>query len=151
MNALPKGITGFDSLSHEVSGKRFAEACYAAARQIGARVESVQTVEGQVIHNFHEALITLRYETRRVSVVCNAHFPLVAFASPSTEGDMQFEFVDCPELAAVLSAGFTVLTRQEACAAVTAEATALLSADELKQVHYWRPGCIGEVIFNYWD
>ncbi len=96
--------------------------------------------------------MTLRNRPDTVRVLCNAHYPIAAFATPPAyEGDARLEFVDCPELAEALRAEFSVITRQDACAGVADELIAQLSDDELHQMRYWRPQRIGDVIFNYWD
>jgi hypothetical protein len=152
MQPLPKGVTGFDSPGEGVPLKRFTSACHAAARQIAGRVEQVLEAYKQVTPNFHEALMTLRDRLAIVRVLCNAHYPIVVFATRAThEGDMRLEFSDCPELAEALGVGFSIITRQEACAGVTDELVAELGEAELLQMRYWRPQRIGDVIFNYWD
>jgi len=149
---LPKGVTGFDSTDEGVPVKRFMSACYAAARQVAGRVQQVRAAYERVTPNFHEALITLRDRPDIVRLLCNAHYPIVAFATPAAhDGDMRLEFSDCPELAAALSAEFSIITRQEACAGVADELVAELGEAELHQMRYWRPQRIGDVIFNYWD
>ena len=152
MQPLPKGVTGFDAPDEGVSVERFTSACYATARKVAGRVQQVRAAYEQVTPNFHEALMTLSYGARTVRVLCNAHYPIVAFATPSAHGgDVHLEFVDYPELAEALGAEFSVLTRREACAGVVDELVAELSEAELHQMHYWRSPRIGDVIFNYWD
>ena len=152
MQPLPKGVTGFDAPEDGVSVKRFTVACHAAVRQIGGRVLQVRPAYEQVTPNFHEALMTLRGRPETVRVLCNAHYPIVAFTIPAAgEGDVCLKFMDCPELADLLRAEFAILTRQEACAGVADDLVGQLSDDELRQVRYWRPQRIGDVVFNYWD
>jgi len=152
MQRLPKGVTGFDAPDQDVAAETFTAACQAAARQIGGRVHKVQSAYEQVTPNFHQALIAFRYGTEIVRVLCNAHYPIVAFATPQpNERDTRLEFRDCPELADVLRADYTILSRAEACAGVSNEVVAQLGAAETNQMRYWRPQRIGDVVFNYWD
>jgi hypothetical protein len=152
MQPLPKGVTGFDAPEEGVSVKRFTAACHVAVRRIGGQVHQVRPAYEQVILNFHEALVTLRGRPETVRILCNAHYPIVAFTTPAArEGDARLEFTDCPELADLLRADFAILTSQEACASVADELVGQLSEDELRQMRYWRPQRIGDVIFNYWD
>lgn len=87
-----------------------------------------------------------------VRVSCNAHYPIVAFATPDAqERNVWIQFVDCRGLARVLSDTFAVLSVRDACTGVSPAAVANLGEDELKQVRYWNPQRIGDVVFNYWD
>jgi hypothetical protein len=152
MQPLPKGVTGFDAPNDGVPVKRFTTACHTAARQARGQVQQVRAAYEQVTPNVHEALVTLRNASETVRVLCNAHHPIVAFTSPATrEGDVRLRFVDCPELAAVLSSEFNILTSQEAGAGVSSDVVAQLGEAELEQMRYWSPRRIGDVIFNYWD
>jgi hypothetical protein len=152
MQPLPKGVTGFDAPDDGVSVKRFTTACQAAARQAHARVNLLRAAYEEVTPNFHEALVALQDGKQAVRVLCNAHFPIIAFASPAThDGDAHLRFLDCPELADLLSNEFTILSSEEACAGVLPAAVARLGEDELEQMRYWNPQRIGDVIFNYWD
>ena len=152
MQPLPKGVTGFDAPDEHVPVKRFTTACHAAVRQASGRVHQVRAACEQVTPNFHEALVTLCDGTETVRVLCNAHHSIVAFASPARhEADVRLQFLDCPQLAGVLSGEFSILSAQEACAGVSAELVAQLGEAELSQMRYSNPQRIGDVIFNYWD
>ena len=152
MQPLPRGVTGFNFPEHGVPVKRFTSACHTAARQARARVHHVRGAYEQVMRSFHEAKLTLRDGTETVRVLCNAHYPIVAFASPAAqEWDVRVQFVECPLLAEHLSGEFTILSVQDACAGVSPAAIAQLGEAELDQMRYWNPQRIGDVIFNYWD
>lgn len=152
MQSLPKGVTGFDAPDEGVPVKHFTAACHMAARQIQGRVQQVRAAYEQVTPNFHEARITVRDGTDTVRVLCNAHYPIIAFAAmPAFDAGMHLEFRDCLELAEALSAEFSIVTRLEACAGITDESLAELGEAELRQMRYWRPQRIGDLIFNYWD
>ncbi len=152
MQPLPKGVTGFDAPDDCVSIKKFKTACHAAARQAKFQLEHVRAVDGQVSPNFHEAVVTILDGSDKVRVLCNAHHPIVAFASPNSfEGDLQLRFIDCPELAASLNSEFSILRASEASAGLSPDAVAQLGESELALMRYWKPKRIGDVIFNYWD
>jgi hypothetical protein len=152
MQPLPRGVTGFDAPDEGVPVKRFTTACHAAARQVRGRVQQMRAAYGQVTPNFHEALVSLRGGSETVRVLCNAHHTIVAFTSPvAWEGDVRLRFVDCPELAGVLSGEFSILSTQEAGFGVASEMVAHLGEAELEQLRYWNPQRIGDVIFNCWD
>jgi hypothetical protein len=152
MQVLPKGVTGFDAPESGVSAKRFTAACHAAARRAGAHVHLVRDHAERATPNFHEAWVTWGDGVEGVRVLCNAHHPIVAFASPAAhEGDVCIEFVDCPQLAGPLSSEFRVLGKEVAGAGISSEALAQLGKSGLEQMRYWKPQRIGDLIFNFWD
>lgn len=152
LQPLPKGITGFDAPSEGVPVKHFTAACYAAALQMGATVRQVLAANEQASTNFHEALVSLPHQTEPVRVLCNAHHGVVAFAWPATfEGDLNLRFMDCPELVEAFGSDFLTLSARDACAAVSPGLVAQLEDTELKQLSYWKPARMGDIVFNYWD
>jgi len=152
MEPLPKGVTGFEAPDSGVPVKRFTAACHSAAQQVRGHVEFVRAAAGHVTPNFHEASVSWNDGAGKARVLCNAHHPIVAFASPVTgEGDTRIEFVDCPELASAFDAGFHILNHKEASAAISPEALVQLSEAELVQMRYWDPRTIGDLVFNFWD
>ena len=152
MQPLPKGVTGFDPPEVGVDVRRFTSACHAAARQVAGRVLQVSPAHVTVTSSFYQASVTVRTRPDTLRVLCNAYYPIVAFASPAAfEGDMNLDFVDCAELADLLRDEFTILTRQDACANLAPELIASLSETELDQMRHWQAQRIGDLIFNYWD
>lgn len=130
----------------------FASACHHAARRIGGRVEAVQSAREPVTRNFHEAVLVLRNRPEKVRVVCNAHYPLIAFASPRAgDREVLLRFIDCPELAEALGAAYSILGSSDAGAAVSEPWVTALGEAERAQLRYWKPQRIGDVIFNHWD
>ncbi|RYD68523.1 MAG: hypothetical protein EOP83_00665 [Verrucomicrobiaceae bacterium] len=107
---------------------------------------------GQATPNFHEASVSWNDGAGKACVLCNAHHPIVAFASPvAHEGDARIEFVDCPQLATAFGAGFHIMSREEACSAISPEALVQLGEAELVQMRYWNPSTVGDLVFNFWD
>ncbi|EHR59757.1 hypothetical protein [Saccharomonospora cyanea] len=129
----------------------FRRACYAVARRTGGEIVGFHLATG-VAPNFHQGLIA--YPDRTVAVVCTRDSAILAVAEPRavdrhTESG-PLTFVDRPELSAVLAElpGFRVLTRSELDAQFDAAAWPDVLAED---VRYWRPTCLGEALFNYWD
>ena len=152
MVPLPAGVTGFNPPEHEVDFKGFKQVCYETARRLKGRVHEVRAAYEEVTPNFHEAILSFYDDPERVRIICNAHFPIVAFCRPATrEGDIQLEYIDCAKLADQLRDSFTVLSAAEASAGVSSELTSNLGEAELDQMRYWSPQRIGDVIFNHWD
>ncbi|MDB6023822.1 MAG: hypothetical protein JWM68_45 [Verrucomicrobiales bacterium] len=149
---LPKGITGFyrsgSTPPPQVSLREFKSAGASAARMVRGRVLPCTQ---KFTQKFHDVLISLPEAKKEVRVLCNAHYPVVAFALPAATPDaLDIEFCDCPELAPHFD-GYTVLSQREATAPVQEADLSGLDECELDQVRYWEPQCVGNVIFNYWD
>ncbi len=152
LRPLPRGITGFDARGEGVPVKRFTAACHAAALQMGATVRQVLAANEQASTNFHEAVVSLPHQTEPVRVLCNAHHGVMAFAWPATfEGDLNLRFIDCPEFAEAFASDFHILSAGEASAAASSDLVAQLGETELKQLRYWKPARMGDIVFNYWD
>lgn len=86
-------------------------------------------------------------------VLCHASWPVIAFtAVPPAPLRPVTDFVSPPPYADVFeNAGFEVL----APAALNTPSSALdlteLTRAERADLRYWRPGTVGELLFNWWD
>lgn len=152
---LPRGITGFRHFRDPplpVSDFRtFRGHCYAVARDLGGRVCSVEAPFWRGVANFAFAVLDL--PTGRVGVALNAHFPVVGFAEPLDDSSCLLRFVDAPALAERFR-GFgmyEVATAAELTRRLTPEMCQNLAPAEHDQVKHWRPGSVGELLFNFWD
>ncbi|SDP91670.1 hypothetical protein SAMN05421507_12085 [Lentzea jiangxiensis] len=111
---------------------------------------------GHVTPNFHQGLIA--YRERTVAVACTRDSAVLALAEPRTidfvDGAVEsgpLTFVDAPELMAVLATLLPksrVLTPSELNGPFDATAWPHISSNDIR---YWRPGTLGEALFNYWD
>ncbi len=152
---LPRGVTGFRDADEPplttCDLSTFREVCHSAARSLRGRLLSVESPLGSAVANFGRAHLEL--PGGPISVLLNLHFPIVAFAERSSDDASEIRFVEAPALRDLLlgSGAYTVMSTSEAGQRVTAEACRLLGPAELKQLHYWRPRTIGEVVFNRWD
>ncbi|MFD2472527.1 hypothetical protein [Amycolatopsis silviterrae] len=107
-----------------------------------------------VTPNFWQAVVA--YRDRTISVVAANDLPVLAIARPrsldgaSVQDSGPLEFVDEPELAAVLAETeqFRVLTPAELERSFAAEEWPHITRSD---VAYWKPATIGEALFNYWD
>ncbi|REF00661.1 hypothetical protein [Thermomonospora umbrina] len=134
--------------------RNFRHACYAAARRTGGKVVEFRIVDG-VTPNFHQGLIA--YHDRTIAVVCTRDSTLLAVAEPRTLESVSgvgesgaLTFVDVPALAAVLGElpGFQVLTPSELNGPLDPASWPEALPEDIE---YWRPGTLGEALFNYWD
>ena len=131
----------------------FRRLCYRAADRTGGEVAGFRMADG-VTPNFHQGFIA--YRERTVAVVCRREAAVLAVAEPRVAGDDGVEdagpltFVDAPGLATVLAelSGCRVLTSAELNGPLAAEAWSSVDAAD---VAYWRPGTLGEALFNDWD
>lgn len=136
-----------------VDVREFKRACYAAARATGGRVIEFRIVD-QVAPSFHQGIVA--YREREVAVVCKRDSAILAIAEPRNllaDGVQEagpLRWVDEPALAAALAEqhGFHVLGSSELEGPFDPAAwPGVLPRD----IAYWRPGTLGEALFNYWD
>ncbi len=141
---LERGITGFDPSVKGVDPKSFSEACYAVARTCSGRVSELDS--DVVTKNFFVARID--GPTQGVFVLCNSSFPIVAFAEQIDP--RPFVLVDAPAEEFTIR-NFSILHARKAKRPVEARDLERLSHHELKQVEYWRPKTLADLVFNTWD
>jgi hypothetical protein len=132
----------------------FRRACHAAARRTGGAVIDFRLANG-VTPNFHQGLIA--YPDRTVAVACMRDAAVLAIAVPRAidiaDGAREsgpLTFVDAPDLVTALAEvpGFCVLTPTELNGPFDTAAWPDLPPGDIKR---WRPGSLGEALFNYWD
>lgn len=148
---LPAGATGFGSgkCPGRGSERAFLSACHAAARQTDGMVTIVQTAS--VTPNFDTVL--LGYARMRVAVLRHRLLNLVAFIEvPAGCVGLPLAFIDCPRLARIIGEyGFQVLPAADLQEPLTAADLSDLTVSERREVSYWKPAVVGELLFNYWD
>ncbi|MEV6851940.1 hypothetical protein [Actinoplanes sp. NPDC051411] len=152
MFRLERGVTGFrsgkDPELPEVSVRRFRGGCFEAARAAGGAVEEV--FESTYPRNFHSAIIVA--PNGRFPILGNTMYPWIAFVGASTDDLAPKAFADPPSWAATfVEAGFTVMSRQVLDSPLGAVDTTALGKAERLQIDSWRPGSVGEAVFNAWD
>ena len=133
-----------------LTSTRFGAHCYAAAREAGWSVREVLTPRQPIACNYALAVFTRHDLT--IAAALNGVFPLLAFAIPPTEGQVVLDFADCPELGIAFEQfGYKVLPAVELARPLTHEMWQGLAPHERKDVRYFRPERVGDVIYNYWD
>jgi hypothetical protein len=154
LNRLPPRITStFDQTEepHLLDGRGFKKACYLVAQISGG------TVEGSDLNllgrNYFGA--TIRTKSDHVSVLCNSVFPYLAFVPPNAFG------AACPDLIFVkavdLAKAFATATDFRSLDAdwlkedLSSDLLADLAPSERREITYWKPARVGEVVFNSWD
>lgn len=142
---LPKGITGFiNDIEETIDGQQFKKICYEVLRE----------AEGEVLkwecplypHNYFKVHILLKGEL--FYILLNEYYPYLAFVK-KWDGN-GIDFTDLPTLTRGFNEYYTVLTKKVLNLPFSKNEHDLEEI-ELRQVAYWQPYSIGDVIFNCWD
>ncbi|ONF62791.1 hypothetical protein [Amycolatopsis keratiniphila] len=135
--------------------REFRRACHEAARSTGGRALEFQCAVYPL--NFEQALVA--YEDRTI-VVLRQEWNLLAAAEHQPTGNEYFpsfvpygrpSFVDEPELLMIVSQilpGTKVFSRADLEGPLVLEEWPYMSYSD---VTYWKPGNLGEALFNCWD
>jgi hypothetical protein len=151
---LPRGVTGIESRREGAPSfadfRAFRGHCHAAAREAGWSVREVLAPRQPIACNSALAVFTRRDES--IAAALNGVFPLLAFVVPPGEGQLDLDSADCPELGTAFEQlGYTVLPAVELARPLAREMWQGLAPHEQKDVRYFRPRRVGDVIYNYWD
>jgi hypothetical protein len=154
---LLRGITGIEGRKDPLPPRRsdlkaFRSHCHQVAREVGAKVLHIQEpFEGGRVCNY--AMACLGFSDSTVAVLLNAAHPLVAFAKVPADGQVTFEYVDCPKLAVAFreQGEYTVASSEELNQPLLSDMCGDHTPTELRRVRYFRPARVGDVIFNFWD
>lgn len=126
----------------------FKAACYEAARLVGEEVSRIRSPN--VTPNFFSA--TIGNDSHKSAILGNLAYPIVAFATEVDERQWLHSFIDRPDLAEVFrTRGYECPDAAELMSRVGEADLKSLRETELKDIKYWNPGTIGEIVFNYWD
>lgn len=147
---LPNGVTGFfhgkANKPPDIAGKQFKQLCFEFAAHISGKVISFH-----LPHSTNFYFTKVQTPDNHLFILLNQHYPFLAFAS-----DFEFEnitFIDKPSHFEIFSPFYQILDPSQLnipLQQMVAENNGLNSA-EWKQVAYWHPKTIGEVIYNFWD
>jgi hypothetical protein len=152
---LLDGITGFlknDVLESFYS--QFKDLCYSLANTTHGKIVSFEIPHQS--QNFFKA--ELEWNDGNTFILLNSSYPVVAFAS--SVGHFNIHFVDHPHanILKKFSTVFTIATVNELVEPLKIDEktqTVLnkntLNKSEIKQILYWNPKTIGDVVFNFWD
>ncbi|PIB11412.1 hypothetical protein B1C81_04245 [Streptomyces sp. HG99] len=125
----------------------FRSACFEATRGIGARTEELAFAGASSFH-----AVTIAGRAGSHAVLCHDHLPLVAFTGTSpVPGRPVSGFVDPPAWAGGFDAvGLRALPTRDLNAPMASVDLSELANAELAQIRYWRPGVVGDLLFNWW-
>lgn len=155
---LPNGITGFCKsevdLPPQVDEKQFKQICFNIVLRNGGKVKKFNS--SGYITNFYSTQIELF--DKQFFILLNEHYPFLAFASNVEYCDIKF--LDMPILFEQFSTYYKVIKTEKLNESVILRPGSKngilqneheLNSAELKQIAYWKPETIGNIIFNYWD
>lgn len=154
---LQRGVTGMyiqgcEDVSSVVPTsdlKVFRSHCYDVARHVGADFRYILNPRRACSYS----MACFSFSDSTVVALLNVVYPIIGFVRPPKEGQIVFDYIDCPKLADAFRAigGYTVVQSEVLDLPLRHEYCSDLAPSELKRVQYFRPARIGDVIFNYWD
>jgi len=154
---LRDGISGFynaeiDELLVVIS--HFKKLCYALANHVGGKLVTVSDSQET---NFYRA--DLQINGKEIHILLNSIYPLIAIASRVEY--MDITFIDDQTLTngiEAYSTEYRVLHLRELSEKLLLDEHKnklrnenILNELELKQIIYWMPKTVGEIIYNHWD
>lgn len=155
---LPNGVTGFYSAKHKkpptIDEKQFKKNCFSLISSIDGEI--LEFKGQQISTNFFD--VEAKISNKHMHILLNVHYPFMAFASKVECGEILF--INESELDKLFSPFYNVLEIKELNEPVILRLGSKQSIlqkendfnnDELKQIAYWKPKTIGDIIFNYWD
>lgn len=155
---LPYGVTGFYDPKENpppfIDGKPFKQLCFTVITSNGGKV--INFIEPQIGTNFFE--VEIQVFNKHMYILLNAHYPFLAFASSVDFGNVIF--IDVPQLYNEFSPYYRVMSvhelnepllMKEVKGKIVVENENELNDAELKQIAYWKPQKIGDVVFHFWD
>lgn len=154
---LSYGITGFYNSGENPPPRYtaediFKERCLKAAESIDA--EMIAFHPPKLNTNFFEAV--LDNGVKRIHILMNAYYPLIAFAA-SVEKE-HITFYDEEELVDYFR-GFEICEARDLNQLLKIQRQPEfdllhdhdLNSAEMSQIMYWQPYTVGELVFNYWN
>ncbi|AIQ19145.1 hypothetical protein H70357_22350 [Paenibacillus sp. FSL H7-0357] len=156
---LPEGITGFGKslATTKITDKEFKFFCHQFSEELG--LDIVNVVEIFYTSNYY--IGELAKASGKVYIIMNKQYPFVAFASEYRNGNIEFidntyyinTFSRCREQFESNDRCdiYRILGLEDLEMRVNEEMIQNLNQDELKQIKYWKPQVLKEIVFNNWD
>lgn len=144
---LKNGITGFyegNSDIKSISSQRFIQFCNALVYNNQGKILSMDLeLTGK---NFYYSRMLI--QKKNLYVLLNASYPYVAFALlVSME---KITYIDKPDYIKYIPDNYFVLIKK-VLETIFENCENQLNQAERKQILYWKPKTVGEIIFNFWD
>jgi len=99
------------------------------------------------------AVIEYSFHRDKIAVLCNAYYPVLAFTDNTQDRFGSIHFVEAGRLAQSFAkiTRFTPLNIQYLQHKPVPFLLEDLDEVEHKQIQYWKPKQVGDIIFNHWD
>jgi len=132
--------------------KAFRSNCHAAARNVGARLRTVQD-RNEAVGYCNYAIAFFKFSDSAVAVLLNAVYPIIAFATWPTGHEVHFNYIDHPKLAEAFRelGDYVIAHGDEVNQPLLRNMCKELTPTERKSIAYFRSRRVGDVIFNQWD
>jgi hypothetical protein len=138
------------ALKPTVDPRTFRACGHAAARALGGKFRD-EPLPG-VCTSHERAVVVLPNTT--VRVLLHHEMPLLGFAAHHPEPDGShaclYDYIDVPDLAVAFGEAFIPVPKS----ALTARVDLLAMEREVgpsRDLQYWAPRCVGEILYNFWD
>ena len=142
MYKLPKNFTGYDLKNGDIH--LFKTLCYSLQ---GLGLIKINTISGySYLKNYYVADVSA--SNSNFYILMNCYCDLIAFAEGG--GDERV-FIDRPEVEEVINQLNPLLRcihKTDLQAGITDESMSLLSSTEIKQLKYWLPQRVGDVLYS---
>lgn len=152
MLILCSGITGFQP-APSVKENKFKQICF---NSFGSKV--IDFVGKETSQSFYECVVNNR--DKRIHILLNCQYPFMAFTSTRQLFTDSLPFINEPEIAKPFKQYYKILLPGQLTEPFnyTQKGNKIivknhhdLHEEELKQIVYWKPKTVGDVVFNYWD
>lgn len=145
---LRDGITGFSNkkaILPSMSRNEFKRICFEVAITLKFKIENFDfKLDGK---NFYYAEI--KFNNNTMYILLNAYHPFVAFASEMTIYNNKY--IEDEGLKMEFGKVYEILAVSELESPISNKEKGHLNNEELKQLKYYTPNNLSEIIFNYWD
>lgn len=153
---LPRGISSGMSVPDvtKIGFDAFKDACEHAALLLRGKMENAYDAYARPHFSYHEAKLSYDFGRKSCSVLCSVYYPVIGFATVGSRRDSyELTFTDNAMLSTAIGEKLSghVLSAEDANRGTTQEIIELLDEAEKKDVRYWKPRRVGDVIFNQWD
>ncbi|SHG82427.1 hypothetical protein [Ornithinibacillus halophilus] len=147
MIILRSGVTGFQPAPNE-DEKKFKQVCYALP---DAKI--LEFIEEPPTKNYYECQMIVA--EKMIYILLNKHYPFMASVTHTNE----MTFIHNRELMSFFGDYYNVLSPEQLREPIRYSQNKnivihnenTLHQAELKQLVYWKPRSVGEVVFNTWD
>lgn len=131
-----------------VSPQSFRAYGYDAARSLNGKF--VEDRRPGICKNHEIALMTLRGATTRV--LLHHEIPLLTFAMYHRDGEGYggYDFVDAPDIASAFGEAFVPVPKHVLEKPIDIRALER-AVGKSKDINYWNPKRIGDILYNFWD